>query len=415
MPFLNRQTLPSTFVNHHYEQAFTTPHTVRRTIPAVSYHHPHQYNLFSHTNMSSSDIPIPFSSIALLLLACYSLLICASGAFTEDHLRGPVVRRYGITSCPDNMFIDSESFNFSSTSIFVNEQACTSGTFTLNLSPSQAPSGGALAPYLSSTRGVGQIVGLDVSTSITCPDATFQERSYLTFVRPDSNVTIDWRLVYSRNDTVLQIASNSPTYTFYANVTYVVVNSICLYSSMTEKEIDEQRPEACFPRSARVSAPLRSPRNAPISRQLVPIGSLKVGDLVHIGGDKISRIIAWTHKDVYRVAPFVRITTANGLRLKVSHGHYVYANHQLLPARKIKPGMIMRLAYEPDSPVVSAETVWQVGLFNPHTIHGDIVVDGFICSTYTEAVPPLIAHALLAPIRFVTPTALSVIKRFFHS
>lgn len=41
------------------------------------------------------------------------------------------------------------------------------------------------------------------------------------------------------------------------------------------------------------------------------------------------------------------------------------------------------------------------GLYNPQTLHGDIVVDGMLVSTYTKTVPPQGAHALLTPLRAV--------------
>jgi hypothetical protein len=47
------------------------------------------------------------------------------------------------------------------------------------------------------------------------------------------------------------------------------------------------------------------------------------------------------------------------------------------------------------------ELVRGVGLYNPQTLHGDIVVDGVRASTYTEAVDPVFAHAVLAPVRAV--------------
>jgi hypothetical protein len=49
--------------------------------------------------------------------------------------------------------------------------------------------------------------------------------------------------------------------------------------------------------------------------------------------------------------------------------------------------------------VVSTTLVEATGLYNPQTIHGDIVVDGIVASTYTTAVDPQVAHGLLAPLR----------------
>ena len=47
------------------------------------------------------------------------------------------------------------------------------------------------------------------------------------------------------------------------------------------------------------------------------------------------------------------------------------------------------------------------GLYNPHTLHGDVVVDGVLTSTYTGVVHPALAHALLAPLRQLYSAGLS--------
>lgn len=41
----------------------------------------------------------------------------------------------------------------------------------------------------------------------------------------------------------------------------------------------------------------------------------------------------------------------------------------------------------------------ELGLYNPQTLDGRIVVNGIIASTYTTAVIPEAAHALLTPLR----------------
>ncbi len=39
------------------------------------------------------------------------------------------------------------------------------------------------------------------------------------------------------------------------------------------------------------------------------------------------------------------------------------------------------------------------GLYNPHTLDGDIYVDGILTSTYTKSIAPDLAHAALWPLR----------------
>jgi hypothetical protein len=47
----------------------------------------------------------------------------------------------------------------------------------------------------------------------------------------------------------------------------------------------------------------------------------------------------------------------------------------------------------------SVTRVRRAGLYNPQTIAGDVVVDGMLIATYTTAVEPAVAHALLLPFR----------------
>jgi hypothetical protein len=43
--------------------------------------------------------------------------------------------------------------------------------------------------------------------------------------------------------------------------------------------------------------------------------------------------------------------------------------------------------------------VLATGLYNPQTLQGDVVVDNVRASTYTTAVEPAFAHAVLTPLR----------------
>lgn len=50
--------------------------------------------------------------------------------------------------------------------------------------------------------------------------------------------------------------------------------------------------------------------------------------------------------------------------------------------------------------------MWPLGLgraltFNPQTLDGDILVDGIVTSTYTTAVAPRVARAVLSPLRLL--------------
>lgn len=71
----------------------------------------------------------------------------------------------------------------------------------------------------------------------------------------------------------------------------------------------------------------------------------------------------------------------------------------MIAARRMRAGMRLVTA---DGGVTTVERVgrtWARGLYNPQTTDGSIVVDGVVVSTYTEAVGPPSAHALLTPVR----------------
>ncbi len=57
------------------------------------------------------------------------------------------------------------------------------------------------------------------------------------------------------------------------------------------------------------------------------------------------------------------------------------------------------------------------GLYNPQTAHGNIVVDGVLCSTFTSAIHPLLAKTLLLPLVLASKLGLylpSLSKAFDH-
>jgi hypothetical protein len=87
------------------------------------------------------------------------------------------------------------------------------------------------------------------------------------------------------------------------------------------------------------------------------------------------------------------------LCIPTPEGHYLYVNGELQTAGSVKVGDMLTLANGDKSAVTEVSSQWAPGLYNPHTLTGDIVVDGILTSTYTDAVSPTLAHALLAPLR----------------
>lgn len=156
---------------------------------------------------------------------------------------------------------------------------------------------------------------------------------------------------------------------------------------------------ACFPGDA--TATLESGAT-------IPMAQLATGDSVLVGPNTYSPVFMWTHRDA-SASPtnaFVQLTTAHH-SITLTRGHYLYvsssatsdADSRLLVAGDVRRGSVLSTVSGPEA-VTRARRVGARGLYNPQTVHGDIVVGGVVSSTYTTAVAPQAAHALLAPLRW---------------
>ena len=129
-----------------------------------------------------------------------------------------------------------------------------------------------------------------------------------------------------------------------------------------------------------------------------PISNLQLSDTVHVGHGKYSEVFMFTHRLADVAHEFVRLTTRAGA-LTATPGHYVYINDKLTAAGAARVGDTLTRADGTPAEIIRVEKVWATGLYNPQTLHGDIIVDGFRASTYTTAVEPTLADALLTPLR----------------
>lgn len=147
---------------------------------------------------------------------------------------------------------------------------------------------------------------------------------------------------------------------------------------------------ACFPGSTLVRLSTGA---------LVPLSRLQLGDRVAVGNGEFSDVFMFTHRDASARARFVRLETTSGAVIRLTAGHYLYVNGRLRAAGAVRVGDVLRGGDGIPGVVTRVGNVQGIGLFNPQTAHGDIVVDGVTASTYTRAVAPRAAHALLAPVR----------------
>jgi Hint module len=107
----------------------------------------------------------------------------------------------------------------------------------------------------------------------------------------------------------------------------------------------------------------------------------------------------FTHKMAGGVHDFVQLTTSTGATISVTSGHYMPIDGALVAASNVAVGDVLQLGDGTLDEVASVAAVQGSGLYNPQTLHGDIVVNGVVASTYTTAVAPSFAHAVLAPFR----------------
>lgn len=150
---------------------------------------------------------------------------------------------------------------------------------------------------------------------------------------------------------------------------------------------------ACFPASSKIALE---------NGMQIRMDELKVGDVVKTTHNSTSTVFVFSHKDASTIAEYVSILCEDATTLTVSGSHYIYVDNDIKPARLAKVGDFLTMADGSKSVIQSVTSgVQRRGLFNPHTKSGSIVVDGFLVTCYTEAVAPLLAHALLHPVRLI--------------
>ncbi|PXF46287.1 Indian hedgehog B protein [Gracilariopsis chorda] len=153
---------------------------------------------------------------------------------------------------------------------------------------------------------------------------------------------------------------------------------------------DDDDDAVCFPADATVQLEDGSAKK---------MGDVQLGDRVMVDHGIFSPVFMFTHKLSTVRYGFVNIQTSSGNTLSLTPGHYLYVNGHLSAASTVKNGDTLMLADSSLTDVTQVSTVTSTGLFNPQTLHGDIVVNGLKASTYTTAVEPGLAHALLSPLR----------------
>jgi Hint module len=150
---------------------------------------------------------------------------------------------------------------------------------------------------------------------------------------------------------------------------------------------------ACFPASAQVWLS----NGTAIRMELLSVGN-KVLDV----DGSYSEIFLFTHHDSSdSLHQFVQITADDGSSLTISEGHYVATPDGIAPAGSIFKGSYLVKLDGSFVKITEKRIIPLRGMYNPQTLSGSLVVDGFAVSAYTTAVPPMYAHMLLSPLRAV--------------
>lgn len=172
--------------------------------------------------------------------------------------------------------------------------------------------------------------------------------------------------------------------------------------SSTPEDDNGDDDSVCFPSSATVTLS---------SGSVIPMSDLRIGDQVIVSFSSssskttptTSTVFAFSHRDPHAVAAdFVTLHTRSGHKLTLSNTHYVYVSggERMVRGDKVMVGQTVSSKSGLNDTVVRIDrNVNVVGLYNPQTAHGDIVVDGVLASTFTASVYPPAATALLVPVR----------------
>lgn len=156
---------------------------------------------------------------------------------------------------------------------------------------------------------------------------------------------------------------------------------------------------SCFPSNARVTR--RDGRR-------VRMDALRIGDEVVVGitGEGLqmfSKVYAFSHADSGAISEFVVLEVSNNQTLAVSPGHYVRVGRGtrsgLRTADDVEVGDVLTGGEGQSVTVRRTGRSRERGLYNPHTLHGDIMVDEILTSTFTSHIAVRCGEALLLPLR----------------
>lgn len=349
----------------------------------------------THTRRPGASVWIALSLLTLASICTKGV----NGEFSEDDLDDSYSLRAGDeTSCPRKIEFDggfAESI-VKAGEVEINEESCTGGTLVLTKNPTTS----AATQYLYNLRNdIGSFLAGTVNGEITCGLAKLNDNEEIIFFSPDEDgIDISWAKVFGTSDAPLARAEEDRE--LDEDAKYVILGNRCFYEET--RLVDR----VCFPPSAMArlaDGTARRMDQLAIGDRLAQLSTATSSSLQ-------SPLVAWSHADPRSSARFIRAATASHGALVASEGHFIYADGKLRPMNHLRVGM--RLSHESgiDVSITNISSFISRGLYNPHTLSGDIIVDGFRVSCYTTVIRPMAAHALLAPIRAAFRSLVSLIS-----
>lgn len=281
-------------------------------------------------------------------------------------------------SCPDNIEFKGEDTTIKAENILVNGEKCSGGS--LVLSKNGGSSTNRAVNFFKDDRDTDEFLAGSPNAVIRCSTFTFAPTEVWILLLPDDDLEFTWSDVFGSTPQSPLARADSAQQELDDGDRFLIIGNRCFY--------DED--EICFPADGQVKLDDGSFKR---------MDQLVIGDNVQVAPNTYSKIFSFTHQDARSFQSFVSLKTASGHELVVTPSHYVYADDVSMPAKDVRKGMTLRVETGLPSVVVDVGRVKKAGLYNPQTVQGDIMVNGVLATTYTSAVEPVTAHAMLAPFR----------------
>lgn len=192
----------------------------------------------------------------------------------------------------------------------------------------------------------------------------------------------------------LMTLTPEPTRTNNSQVASMSSVSASPSTSPSTAEKDASSLETCFPGSETVELD---------NGARLTMRQLKIGDRVRVSETEFSPVFLFTHRSAWESAVwYVRLTTKSNHSVVATLSHAMYikkdGGSRNVAAGNIRVGDSL-LTVAGWQIVTNCRYVVARGLYNPQTLHGNIVVNGVVVTTFTTAMDMYTANGLLLPLR----------------